>query len=534
MSTKAATGALPEYLNIPIGELIESSTNPRKTFDETQLTQLAESIRSKGVLSPLLVRRVNGHFEIVFGAQRYRAAQRAGLLDVPTTVRELSDAECLEIQLIENLQRTDLHPFEEAQGFRALLESQGGRYSIETIAAKTGKLASFIAKRLKLLDLTRPAADAFLAGHIGVEHAQLIAKLAPDVQEEALRRCFDGFYAADEKERSLVPVSRVQAWIEYNIYLSLKAVPFSKEDETLVPEVGSCANCPKRTGFNRLLFAEVKEDSDSCTDAACFNRKLEMHIAQRVAKTPGLVMISDSHQQQGATPILSRENYVEVLAKRNKNSKGNRPEQKLCNHLKPAIHADGTDKGHLVKICADPTCKIHFGNRQQEEKQRLVWVEERKAANRNAKQTVNLRHSILAAVLKRVKAPLGSEQMRLVARFILGSLSHDLACRLAKRHGLTPSKKGQDWELAEKARSLYKAADGAMVGALIFEAMLLALAASSTETKDDLLADAAKLYKVDVKALRSEVVKAEKEREERKKTDKGRGNNPTTPKPTRD
>jgi len=126
-----------------------------QTFDEAQLTQLTESIRSQGVLSPLLVRRVNGHFEIVFGAQRYRAAQCAGLPAVPPTVRELTDEECLEIQLIENLQRTDSHPFEEAQGFRALLDREGGKYSIETIAAKTGKPTSFIAKRLTRPDTVR-------------------------------------------------------------------------------------------------------------------------------------------------------------------------------------------------------------------------------------------------------------------------------------------------------------------------------------------------------------------------------------------
>src|SRR6185437_3089599 len=165
------------------------------------------------------------------------------------------------------LLRTDLHPFEEAQGFRALLDQEPAKYTIERIAAKTGKPGSFIAKRLKLLDLAKPAADAFLAGYIGVEHAQLIAKLAPEMQEEALRRCFDGYYGADDKERSLVPVSRLQAWIGQNVYLSLKSVPFSKDDETLVPEAGSCAKCPRRTGFNPLLFSEVREDS--CADAVC-------------------------------------------------------------------------------------------------------------------------------------------------------------------------------------------------------------------------------------------------------------------------
>src|SRR5271163_4663416 len=125
-----------------------------------------------------------------------------------------------------------------------------------------------------------------------------------------------GYYAANDTNRSLVPVSRLQAWIEQNVYLSLKSVPFSKDDETLVPEASSCANCPKRTGFNTLLFSEVNEDS--CADTACFNRKLDAHITQRITKMPNLVQISENYRTTGETPILGRRNYVEVVTRRGK------------------------------------------------------------------------------------------------------------------------------------------------------------------------------------------------------------------------
>jgi hypothetical protein len=116
-----AATSLKEYMEIPMKELVESSTNPRKLFDEGALDELAASIRTKGVLSPLLVRRINGHFEIVTGARRYRAAQRAGLEEIPVRVGAFTDAEALEIQIIENIQRADVHPFQEAQGFRAFV-----------------------------------------------------------------------------------------------------------------------------------------------------------------------------------------------------------------------------------------------------------------------------------------------------------------------------------------------------------------------------------------------------------------------------
>jgi ParB family transcriptional regulator, chromosome partitioning protein len=511
MNTKEAAQPLPEYVNVPLAELVESSTNPRRTFDDERLEELTESIRSKGVLSPLLARKVNGHFEIVSGARRYRAALRAGLQEVPVRIVAPNDEEALETQIIENIQRADVHPFEEAQGFRALLEREGAGYTVEKIAAKTGMVAAHIAKRLRLLDLIPPVAAAFTAGHIGIEHALLIAKLGAEVQGEALRRCFDGYYAANDAEPSLVPVSRLQAWIEQNVYLSLKSVPFSKDDEALVPEAGSCANCPKRTGFNTLLFSEVREDS--CADAACFNRKLDAHIAQRVAKVPNLVMISDNYNTTDETSILARRNYVEVVTRKSKKGKDARPEEKLCGHLTPAIHADGMDKGRLVKVCADPACKIHFGERQQQERQRLQWKAEKKAANRKANQMLAFRHRLLADVLKRVKPQLGTDELRMVAQFVLRSLSHELVCRLAKRHGLQNPKDAHDWQMAEKARALYEKTDAAGLTVLMFEAMLIGSAGCATEDKDDdPLTEAAYLYKVDTKALRSAVVKAEKEK----------------------
>jgi len=111
MSTKETVKQLQEYVNVPLAELVESSTNPRKTFDEERLEELAESIRSKGILSPLLTRRVNSHFEIVSGARRYRAAKRAGLREAPVRIVVLTDAEALETQIVENLLRSDVHPF---------------------------------------------------------------------------------------------------------------------------------------------------------------------------------------------------------------------------------------------------------------------------------------------------------------------------------------------------------------------------------------------------------------------------------------
>jgi len=182
MSTTEVVKSSKEYMNVPIAELIESSTNPRKVFDQSFLEELAESIRNKGILSPLLVRPVNNHLEIVAGAQRYRAAKLAGLEVAPIRLKSMTDLEAQETQQIENVQRKDVHPFEEAQGYRTLLGFEGANYTVEKLAARIGKRPEDVAERLKLLDLTEPVANAFVAGHIGLGHALLIAKLAADAQ----------------------------------------------------------------------------------------------------------------------------------------------------------------------------------------------------------------------------------------------------------------------------------------------------------------------------------------------------------------
>ena len=120
-----------EYRDLPLSILTESQTNPRRIFEESALKELAASIRSQGVLSPLLVRPLTERsFEIVAGARRYRAAQLAEAETVPVRIVNLTDAEALEAQLIENLQRRDVHPLEEAHGFRALLSLDEPKYSI--------------------------------------------------------------------------------------------------------------------------------------------------------------------------------------------------------------------------------------------------------------------------------------------------------------------------------------------------------------------------------------------------------------------
>lgn len=168
---------------IRLDEIATSPTNQRKSFDKARLDELSRSIEQKGVIEPLVVRsRKKGGYEIVAGERRFRAAKLAGLEAVPCVVRELSDVEVLEVQTIENLQREDLHPLEEAAGYEALIKKAG--YDVENVAARIGKPTRYVYDRVKLLQLIAPIREVFLAGEVTVGHAILLARLSPKAQAQ--------------------------------------------------------------------------------------------------------------------------------------------------------------------------------------------------------------------------------------------------------------------------------------------------------------------------------------------------------------
>src|SRR5262245_31369117 len=133
----------------PLSDIQPNPMQPRQIFADAGIDELAESIRQKGILQPLLVRRVNGGYELIAGERRFRAAQRLGLELVPVTVRDVDDGELLEMALIENIQREDLNPLEEAQAYRRLIDEFN--LTQEAVAARVGKERSTVANTLRLL-----------------------------------------------------------------------------------------------------------------------------------------------------------------------------------------------------------------------------------------------------------------------------------------------------------------------------------------------------------------------------------------------
>lgn len=270
---------------LPLAAIAPSLTNPRKSFNPVKLTELAESIKASGVHQPVLVRPLPGArvattdrgvtHELIAGERRYRACQQAGLADIPVLIRNMSDDQVLECQIVENLQRDDLTALEEAEGFEAL---QATGVSIDGIADKIGKSRSYVFARLKLLDLSVECKEAMRAGQIDASRALLIARI-PDtaLQTKALAEATRVDYRGE-----VCSVRALQNWLQANVMLKLDAARFNIADSTLVPAAGGCSTCPKRTGASPDLFADV-QGVDICTDPACFHSKEAAHRASVLA-----------------------------------------------------------------------------------------------------------------------------------------------------------------------------------------------------------------------------------------------------------
>lgn len=267
------------YALIALETLAPSPTNPRKSFDEAALKELADTIRSQGVLAPIVVRlwpddypTPDGRadrplYEIVAGERRYRASRLAELAEIPAMVRVLSTRQVLEIQLIENLQRRDVTELEEAEGYHLMMRDHG--YTADQLAEKVGKSRAYIYGRLKLTALCEVVRERYRAGELDASRALLIARIpVPALQVEAAKAILDGWQ----------PMSyRVAAQhIQNNYMLDLTKAPFPRDDTFPGVFADPCTTCPKRAGNAPELYPDTP--ADVCTDPRCYTDKKAAYV----------------------------------------------------------------------------------------------------------------------------------------------------------------------------------------------------------------------------------------------------------------
>ena len=182
--------------SVPIEMIVPNPNQPRKTFESLALDDLVSSIQEKGVLQPLIVRKVGDNFEIVAGERRWRAAQRAQLHELPVIVREFTDTEVLEVAIIENIQRSDLNPIEEAAGYKQLMDRFG--HTQEKMAEALGKSRSHIANLMRLLNLPSSIQTHVIEGRLSSGHARTLVTI--EDSEALVKKIIDGGLSVRQTE----------------------------------------------------------------------------------------------------------------------------------------------------------------------------------------------------------------------------------------------------------------------------------------------------------------------------------------------
>jgi ParB/RepB/Spo0J family partition protein len=350
----AAARVEDRFTYLPIADVKPSKTNPRQHFSETYLADLAGSIREHGMLEPIIVRPVYHDdgipYEIVAGECRYRASKLAELSELPAIVRPYSDEQALEVQLIENLHRTDLRPLEQARGFRRLIDSNPTKHSAESIGARLGMSPSWVWDRMKLLDLVPAAQQLVEEERISAGHAILVARLKSADQVRVIDPDKGGLWKFDggridfdeeadeavDERKSLKPASirELESWITDHVRFDVKhaaaAVPLEFEE-----------------------LAERVEEAEA-----------------KPGRGKKVIAISYSSQLQQEARDENERTYCMSAWRRADGKAGS----KTCEHSVLGVVATGAHYGEAFDVCvAREKCTVHYGDviRQKERAAKL-------------------------------------------------------------------------------------------------------------------------------------------------------------------
>jgi ParB/RepB/Spo0J family partition protein len=255
---------------LPIAKLKKSKNNPRKDCSKDLILELADSIKQQGILQPLIVRQVEeDEYEIIAGHRRFMAAEVLNMTDVPVIVKDVNDEDAEIIRMIENVQREDVHPLEEAEAYEELMKKHNYK-TVEEVAAKSGKSNSYIYQRMKLCDLDPACRKMFYENKLTLSIALLVARIPIAMQLDAAEAIID-----EKRIGGAMSYRKAKEYIQDNYMLQLKTASFDVKADDLIPDAGKCSECPKQTGNQADLFADITNSADVCTDPSCFKRKEE-------------------------------------------------------------------------------------------------------------------------------------------------------------------------------------------------------------------------------------------------------------------
>ena len=409
---------------IALGEIKVSNTGSqaerRAHFDKGAIAELAKSIKAVGLLSPIIARPVNGHFEVVAGERRFMAAKQAGLTAINVSVRSLTDEQVLEIQLVENLQREGLHELAEAEGYEAL---QKLGHTANDIADKVGKSKAYVYARMKLLALSKEARKAFYEEKLNSSTALLLARIPVEsVQKEALKEITRERYMSET-----MSVREAQDLIHRNYMTRLSDAGFPTEDPGLIPVAGVCSACPKRTGNQPELFGDIK-GADVCTDTVCFKAKREAFAARAIAqaKETGQKVITGKEAKKIApygADSYNMQGYKPLDSKSYEDPKNRTVRQLLGKDYQPTLLQD-PESGKLVKVA--PEADIEKALKDSGVKTSSSSMSNpHAAAEKKARLEKKFRIALYTEMRDKLPRELGTEDLRTIALKFFEQISGD-------------------------------------------------------------------------------------------------------------
>ncbi len=347
----AGKGAVTDTAMYPLSALGPSPRNTRPGGDD--ISALADSILQTGIVNPIIARPNPllqkssppdvPPFEVVCGHRRLEAAKKAGVENVPVILMDLSDDEADVVRITENLQRRDLHPLDEAEAFARLATVPG--YGAGAIAEKVGKSATYVAQRIRLVELPKSAQKAMRSGELSLGAALLLARLPNEkVRASACRQVLSMEYRYD-----LEDVRRI---VEEQAMRNLSAAPFDTQDAGLYQEAGSCGDCPKRTGNDLVLFPDIQKEN-VCTDAGCFSVKAERGWKRRAElheASSGKVLAGKDVERMFEHGGFSPGSYVNLSAKNYADPKTRTWRQLLSKRTVAVVLARNPHTGEVLEL----------------------------------------------------------------------------------------------------------------------------------------------------------------------------------------
>lgn len=516
---------MDNIFDIELARIQPSPFNPRKHLGD--LNDLANSIAEVGLQQPVVVRRVPGAstidaitHELVFGHRRHAAAQLAGLQTITCIERDYDDDQVLEIQIVENSQREDVHPLDEADGFRVLHDR--GR-EISEIAERIGRPPAFVAKRLQLLDLTPNAREAFSDEQLTVGAALALARLPADLQEAALTELLEAARESSfalwsgEGEAPPNPVSARAAnhLIRGSYLLRLADAPWDLADEKAAKGKPSCSSCPARTGNQAHLWDD--QAPDLCLDRACYRAKLDASF-KRLEKSKEIRTLTEEEAQgslvnhygrAGAWVRLDHKEYVrasddggyEATAVA-KVIEGHEVERAWAQDPESGAHVELAARAQIEAIVNELNGRATHGSVGGVDDG--GWKEQQKREREKQKKRAAEARLALAAMVDQVEEA-WEDHGALIMKAVITNVWSDTQKQVLSRRGITPEGFNHEkplFELLEQLLADDRLGSYASAMALTFELAIGRHMPAVYTDGGDLWKQAVKELGIDMKAIR--------------------------------